>query len=313
MNTKRTGGVFDPAARPLYFAAGQIAWTPPAVARFPESVLVAVNDLKTPRAEARGLTAHLDAGRRVLLDSGVFELANGYAKTHGMTLAHALAIAPEDLDGFAELYDRYTSVVARHGDRLWGWIELDQGGRVNKTRVRGYLEAGGQIPIPVYHPLNDGWDYFDYLAQNYDRVCFGNVVAASPAVRARILHTLWERHRQYPDLWVHALGIYPSELFLAAPADSCDASSWLGPLRWGERATESSMLAATRALPRPFLYDTSVPPGGPRSRDKAIGVLVDSLTATNRVWSHARARAGDLSGPPYPTYLPGEDRPCPST
>ena len=57
-------------------------------------------------------------------------------------------------------------------------VEVDQGGRENKIKTRARLEKMGLRPIPVYHPLNDGWDYFDYLAENYDRICMGNVVNA---------------------------------------------------------------------------------------------------------------------------------------
>ena len=62
------------------------------------------------------------------------------------------------------------------------------------------LEQMGLRPIPVYHPFNDGWDYFDYLAERYDRICFGNVVQADRETRKRLVATAWERHRKYPHL-----------------------------------------------------------------------------------------------------------------
>ena len=39
--------------------------------------------------------------------------------------------------------------------------------------------AEGLAPMPVYHPLNDGWDYYDELAGSHDRVCIGNLVQAT--------------------------------------------------------------------------------------------------------------------------------------
>lgn len=70
----------------------------------------------------------LDAGRSVFLDSGVFNLANSHAKAHGITMDEALQMAPDDLEGFAPLFDKYTRIVKRLGSRLWGYIEIDQGG-----------------------------------------------------------------------------------------------------------------------------------------------------------------------------------------
>jgi hypothetical protein len=47
-----------------------------------------------------------------------------------------------------------------YADRLSGYTELDQGGRDHKRRTRTRLHDLGLNPIPVYHPFNDGWDYF---------------------------------------------------------------------------------------------------------------------------------------------------------
>jgi hypothetical protein len=51
------------------------------------------------------------------------------------------------------------------------------------------LEQMGLRPIPVYHPFNDGWHYFDYLAERYDLVCFDNVVQADRETRKRLVAT----------------------------------------------------------------------------------------------------------------------------
>ena len=92
---------------------------------------------------------------------------------------------------------------------MWSWSSgtaTGCGATSNLTRAARSISAGpgqaeslGLKPIPVYHPLLDGWDYFDELAAQYDRICFGNIVQAPAATRIRLLHTLWERHRRYPD------------------------------------------------------------------------------------------------------------------
>lgn len=310
---KTGGGAFDPGERPLYFAAG-CDWTGDQSTKYwPPYVLVAVNDVPTEDAERVSLIHHLDTGRRVLLDSGIFWLTNQHKRAHNTTMDEALALAPEEIDGFEELYARYTQLVNRHGDRLWGYIELDQGGAINKRRTRARLEAEGLAPTPVYHPLNDGWDYFDELASQYDRICMGNIVQARRPVRLRLLHTLWERRRAYPHLWVHILGLTVNEWCAAIPPDSCDSSTWLGPMRWPAVRTETAMLKKTQALPEGFTYELTAPGQRNENRGAAFNLCGDGVAAANIVWQHTtQTLAGHLDQGQYPSYLPGEKPPSPS-
>lgn len=203
-------------------------------------LLIAVNEITPPTLDK--LVEAAEGGARILIDSGVFALTNDHMRRHHITMNEALALAPDQIDGFDDLFAAYLKVVDYLGDRAWGYIELDQGGMVNKRITRAKLEDHGVVPIPVYHPLNDGWDYFDELAESYDRMCVGNVVQADAHTRRRLSTTLWERHRQYPDLWVHLLGFTPDESFVGWPPDSADSSTWLGGVRWA-RLTERSLLS----------------------------------------------------------------------
>lgn len=227
----RTGGRWDPTAWPTYFIASNVESLVHGHLCH-DHLLVAVNELHAAR-QVQGVRDFVAAGKQVFIDSGVFALSTTHAKAHGLTMDQALSMPPEEVDGFDELFARYTELLAELGDRVWGYIEIDQGGRENKIRTRARLEALGLRPIPVYHPFNDGWDYFDHLAENYDRICFGNVVQADPATRKRLLATAWERRRKYPHLWIHLLGLTPSEMTTAYPINSCDSSTWLSGVRWG--------------------------------------------------------------------------------
>lgn len=227
-----TGGAWDRAAWPLYFVA-----TGPEqlyhASRLHTNLLVAMNEIEGAKQKDFVRRCIDTPGSRVFIDSGVFNLSNSHAKRHGISMDQALGMAPTEIDGFDELFESYVGFMKENGDRVWGYIEIDQGGRENKIKTRARLEALGLSPIPVYHPLNDGWDYFDYLAERYDRICLGNVVQASVPVRMRLLATAWERRRRYPHLWIHALGLTPSDLWLAYPTNSCDSSTWIEGLRWG--------------------------------------------------------------------------------
>lgn len=296
------GGTFDRREAPIYFAAGQHN-TP----HYPKHVLIPVNELMSKGGEKR-LVELLDAGHSVLLDSGVFWLTNEHKRRTGMTMDEALGLPPEEIPRFDQLFDRYVYLTKTYGDRLWGYIELDQGGSENKTRTRRRLHDLGLRPIPVYHPLNDGWDYFDELAQSHDRICFGNIVQASSPTRVRLLHTMWERRRQYPHLWVHALGLTANEWSLAIPADSSDSSTWLAPLRWATAASESTALRRLGDLGQPFRYSAE-----PGAYVHATQMLAQSVQHTADTWRLIQTRTRELGDNPHPPRMEGEGELCPST
>lgn len=289
------GGKFDRDAGPIYFFAGAPAWKPE---RRPRYSLMALNDLIANPNEYDELQLRIDQGCRVFLDSGVFNLANQHALAHGMPMDQALGLHPSELDGFAPLRAAYVDTVKRYEADLWGYVELDQGGADRKRETRAGLEAEGIVPIPVYHPINDGWDYFDELCSNYDRICLGNVVQAMPSVRRRLLSTVWERHRAYPHVWIHLLGLTPSELVGTLPFDSCDSSTFVGSLRYGAMATPFAMSALRRmsAAGPDYSYD---PDGDLDHRRGAVEMAVTGTDHLSRVWAVQQTEAARLA-PPLP-------------
>lgn len=259
-------GVWSLAERNQYFIACQpghiklfVEQCAADLARDPQSppiwVLMAMNDLAIDSvSEMDVIEQALDLGIRLLIDSGVFWLTNRHKRAHGLTMDQALSLAPDEIDGFDWLLDRYVRVHDRFADRMWGIIELDQGGADRKRETRAHLRSLGINPIPVYHPMLDGWEYFDELASTNDRICFGNVVQASAPMRHRLLMTAYERKRAYPHLWIHLLGYSLNETLHAAPVESCDSSSWNAGARWG-RQGDKAMLAAVGQLERGFTYN----------------------------------------------------------
>lgn len=219
------------------------------------NVLCAVNEIVS--AKDFDLLDRMCDEQNVLLDSGIFNLANSHAKRNGVSHDVALSLAPEEIDGFSELWDRYGEVATRFSDRLWGVIELDQGGVRNKPRTRARIEQEfGIVPMPVYHPLLDGWDYYDTVVKAYDRICFGNLVQASPPVRLRLIHAASERARAYPYLWTHLLGVTPNENVVACPLrGSCDSSSWITSERWMPSWKAFSMLKGVSDWPTTMWYE----------------------------------------------------------
>jgi hypothetical protein len=79
-------------------------------------------------------------------------------------------------------------------------------------------------------------------------------VQASEYVRLRILATISERKKKYPNLWIHLLGLTPNQWLNAMPINSSDSSSWLNTVRWsGYR--ERASLQSVGYLPKKFQYE----------------------------------------------------------
>lgn len=247
---KTAGETFNPNDQFLYFIAANLDRQQHGV-KIHRDILIAVNEIKTEKDIAK-VEEWIGLGQNLLIDSGIFTLAMDHSRRHNVSHDVGLSMAPEDIDGFGFLWDNYVRLMERFGDRVWGYIELDQGGRENKIKTRAELEKLGLRPIPVYHPLLDGWDYFDELAQNYDRICFGNIVQANRYERIRLVATAWERKQAYPHLWIHLLGFTANEWLNAYPIDSCDSSTWLAAVRWPtgltERAAGGNVGKMTREL-----------------------------------------------------------------
>ena len=302
-----TDGRWDSADRPAYVLAGDGRLTRTGD---PHSfVLIAVNEMVTrggdlkPRAR-EAMDRLLAAGASVLIDSGVFWLTNEHKRAHDITMDEALGLAPSDIDGFDWLWESYQAVHAEFREVAWGFIELDQGGREHKRATRAKLEALGINPMPVYHPLNDGFDYFDELAGSYDRLCFGNIVQASAPTRLRLLHTLAERHRAYPELWVHVLGFTPNAWVNALSLDSCDSSTWMTSVRWGP-PTEFSMGKTVKGLGRGYVYRLSSEEHGERGSGQATYMSAVIASMAQRSWRHFEARKAELLGwERYPAVAP---------
>ena len=301
MTLTRTGGrAYDPTEQPLYFIssnADRLRQAGP----MHDSILVAVNELRGEKDRAI-VSQFFATGAKVLLDSGIFNLGMQHGRSHGLGFYEVLQLAPEQIDGFEKLEAQYIALVKAYEDHLWGYVELDQGGQHNKIRIRAKLEAMGLRPIPVYHPLVDTPDYFDYLGQRYDRICIANVVQSPVEVRRRILATVWEKKRRYPELWIHVLGYTPDPLLSAYPFESADSSTFLAAMRWG--------LALDRAFGKPLDLRRGFVPGlasegvtqdSPRGNNKATRLAGMLSDAQERIWSHSVHRLTDLGAPPCPT------------
>lgn len=289
---KRTTGRYDPAERgPRYFLASNTDTLEMSEA---PHLLIAVDQVGGSTARER-FERLLEGSESVLLDSGIYALTQAHARAHRVSMDQALSLAPDEVDGFADLWRDYSEIVSTYRDRLWGIIELDQGGAERKRVTRARIEDElGVVPMPVYHPVLDGWDYLEELAEGYDRVCFGNVVEAHPGDRKRLLHTAFERQRaSFPETWLHLLGYTLSEDYLMAPwHGSCDSSSWTRNVRWA--ASDRSFSLGRRLSTMQFAtrYEFASDAHGDRGYRKAglLAGIREGLFLPDEVGAYLRRR-----------------------
>lgn len=311
------GGRFDPAQRPVYFVAigeGQDMGINAIKPFLFDWVLAAV----TPGLPVEKLRKQIGYSTRLLLDSGAFSIAAAHMRKHGLSMNEALSTPPERLDGFKRLRESYVELVKATEPDLWGYMEIDLGSTDVKRETRAELEAEGLRPIPVYTPLNDGWDYLDELLDGYDRIGVGGLVGMPVELRKRILVTVWERARRAPwKPWIHVLGYTPAPLFMACPFDSCDSSKHLYSLRYGSAITMGrAMLGSFSALnDAGFSYDQSERTDVDRGGGKLADLLGFIAEGDHRCWDRALADLDEVLGVElgvYPAVLYDELDPRPA-
>lgn len=222
---KRTGGSWSLKERGKFFCP--VDWTRPAVKHYVESsvgrrdILMAVTTAPNPGEPEFGTFAKR---HNLLLDSGVFALATATARENGLSFDEALQLHPSAIKGYDKNMAKYRAILDRLKDDLWGYVEVDYGGKEMKKAVRAELEEDGYAPIPVFHAGHDGWDYFRELDEQYDRICLGSLAQGSNAQRLEWLVRLAKERRHCK--WVHALGVTPFGLWISCPTESCDSTAY---------------------------------------------------------------------------------------
>lgn len=252
----RTHGRWQAQDAPQYWAA-IVASLMPAAVPVNRWLLVTAPDC-AKEAALEELERYCRAGNHLLIDSGVFGLAMAAAKKRGVDHNEGLRTPPEQIEGWERFMQQWKQVIDRMRDLCWGYIEIDLGGTEQKRKTRAALEAEGYRPIPVIHPLQDGWDYFDEMADRYDRLCIGNLVTAKADTRFDILRTVAERRKGRRVQWIHALGVTAGPLWLSVRTESCDSSTPASPLRWGMPMHATSAFHASDLPDMPYLRAAGV-------------------------------------------------------
>lgn len=188
-------------------------------------LLLSVPDICMSPDGVELVKAYSKGGSNLLIDSGIFGLAATAAKAKGISHVEGLMTPPTEIVGWDKFIGNWKSLISEVKNNCWGYIEIDLGGTKQKIETRKMLEADGFKPIPVIHPMSDGWDYFDEMANKYDRLAIGNLVQSNARTRYHILKTVHQRRQGKGVKWIHALGITASPLWLSAPTESCDSSA----------------------------------------------------------------------------------------
>jgi hypothetical protein len=256
----------------------------------------------------------MDDGVTVMIDSGVFSLVSRYASETGRDFDEVRALPLKEIPGYAMLYERYITVCETVGNESWGYVEIDLGSKEDKMKTRAKLEKHGLRPIPVWHPMTDGQEYFHYLAKRYDRICMGNLAMASSSVRKRLIATVHELKRGYPDLWVHSLGMSPNCILYACPTESCDSSSWGTPVRWTKSTSEWACGQLVSYFEHAAIaYQRDAEEGSEYSRDKISRISAMQAHYMMENWRAYSDRFNAVTNPTTHALLPSQKIPLRSS
>ena len=251
MTKRRTHGNWDPGHEKMIFLAGSEDISGSKQESFDQdstdhlahkktvNILYSLRDF-TRNSFLAGITIGVERFHAILLDSGVFGISMDYAKAQNISPDKAITTPLRNIPGWPAFFDYYVEAVTAVKDAVWGYVELDLGGREQKIETRARLEAIGLAPIPVWHPLSDGLDYGRHLIDTYDRVCVGNIGKSDRETRKVILQAVTLAQRG-PRTWIHALGLGPTNFVTGYRFNSMDATSFLGAMRWKYRAGYSLM------------------------------------------------------------------------
>lgn len=254
MSRYKTGGArFDPEARYKYFLATDVAYTEQiSGAGIITSTLIPNMSLRIKHMNL--VEKWSEIGIDLMVDSGVYSTVQNHIKKHRLTQTQGFALSPKEIDGFEQMFTDYIQLIKAIEPYVWGYVELDFGGQKNKVITRKRMQDAGVSPIPVYHPFNDDYEYFDELAEQYDRICIGNIVYSTSNERSRILHTLNVRKAKYPNLWIHLLGYTPDALLYQTTIESCDSTAWMSGMRYGTLASTGGGFNVGK-MSRDYIYN----------------------------------------------------------
>jgi hypothetical protein len=200
----------------------------------------------TPQNFREDIAIELEDYKYLFIDSGIFGLAMDYAKAADISHNEALTTPIAEIPGWPAFRDFYIDLCRFVKDDCWGYVELDLGGTQQKIATRTWLEEQGLEPIPVWHPLYDGIDYGRYLMERYDRICLGNIVKSDAKTRMDVLEAMTMAKQEFPDVWVHALGLGPVDFCTSYNINSMDATSWLSPVMYARSFVYAQHHAFTR-------------------------------------------------------------------
>jgi hypothetical protein len=242
---RKTDGKWSKDEMGLYFLALWDTDMPSKLATMPyQKGISALIEYNLLAREDDAVEAALDLTkiyRHLFIDSGVFSLANAEAKRKNVSFEEGLRLKLSDIDTGEEYLAAYMAMCHQIKDYVWGYVEVDLGGRDEKIKMRDRFHAAGLSPIPVYHPLLDGTDYLEYLCDRYDRICVSNLVQSNSETRSILTAYVYNFIQQRPKKkrpYVHYLGVSPGQAHFAHNClGSCDSSSWAMGRRFGTEQT----------------------------------------------------------------------------
>lgn len=169
-----------------------------------------------------------DTGTKIIVDSGVFELAGQYAKEHNVHLTAAMVTPPSGYVKFSAYLRKYVLLMERIKGKVWGYVEIDLGTFADRKVTRTMLATEYDLhPMPVFRAGVDDWENLRSLCEEgHPLICLAGTAHCPRKYSMWFWQKAWSILRDYPETKTHVLGVSWRAAFIPYAFASSDNASF---------------------------------------------------------------------------------------
>lgn len=169
-----------------------------------------------------------DAGTKIIVDSGVFELAATHARDNNVHILQSIVQPPSAFPDFAKFLRKYVLLMQRIKGKVWGYVEIDLGTFAQRKVTRDMLASEYELyPMPVFRAGVDQWEDLRSLCEaGHPLICLAGTAHCPRKYAIWFWQKAWTILRDYPDTKTHVLGVSWRSTFIPYNFASSDNASY---------------------------------------------------------------------------------------
>ena len=169
-----------------------------------------------------------DTGTKIIVDSGVFEIAATHSRDNGCHILQSIVQPPSAFPDFAKFLRKYVLLMQRIKGKVWGYVEIDLGTFAERKVTRTMLaEQYGLHPMPVFRAGVDQWaDLRELCEAGHPLICLAGTAHCPRKYSQWFWQKAWTILRDYPNTKTHVLGVSWRATFIPYNFASSDNASF---------------------------------------------------------------------------------------